>query len=67
MSVETIENESTKSKDSSTPEKKSRFNWKDPSVPVGNAPPFPKWPLMLSATLWVGWTVFLFVMMIRDG
>lgn len=66
MSVETIEQKPSESTDTSSPEKKDRFNWKDPSVPVGNAPPFPKWPLMLSATLWVGWIVFLFVMMISD-
>lgn len=36
--------------------------WDDPSVPVGNAPPRSKWPLVLFGTAWAGWVVFLMFM-----
>lgn len=35
------------------------INWEDPNVPVGDAPPYPKWPLAFFGTLWMGWVVFL--------
>jgi len=45
---------------------KPRFDWDDPNVPVGNAPPsFPRWPLVMAALVWVAWVVFLFVMMLE--
>lgn len=42
--------------------KRPRIDWNDPDVPAGNAPPLPRWPLMLAALLWVGWLAFLVVM-----
>ena len=33
--------------------------WEDPSVPAGNAPPMPKWPLAVMLVIWVGWVGFL--------
>ncbi len=42
------------------PEKE--IDWSDPSVPVGNAPPMPVWPVVLGGIAWVGWVVFLIVM-----
>ncbi len=41
---------------------KPRYDWTDPSVPVGNAPPMPRWRLYLLGGLWAGWVVFLFAM-----
>ena len=37
------------------------IDWKDPSVPAGNAPAMPRWPLLLAAAAWIGWSVFLVV------
>lgn len=33
--------------------------WADPSVPAGNAPPMPRWPLPLMLVAWVAWVGFL--------
>jgi len=38
--------------------------WDDPSVPVGDAPLLSKAPLVALSIAWLGWTVFLLVMMI---
>jgi hypothetical protein len=35
----------------------------DDNILAGDLPPQPRWPLVLSATLWGLWIVFLFVMM----
>ncbi len=35
--------------------------WNDPSIPAGNSPPLPSWPLWVSAALWCGWTGVLLV------
>lgn len=63
------ESESSSGADpSSSPEKQRGINWDDPSVPIGNAPPFPRWPLVLSAVAWFASVVFLVVMMLgRSG
>jgi len=45
-------------------DKKSRVNWDDPSVPVGNAPPMPRWPLVVTAMAWLAWVVFLIAMLV---
>ena len=42
--------------------KQPRINWNDPDVPAGNAPPLPRWPLVLAALVWVGWLGFLVAM-----
>ena len=49
---------------SSSPEKKRGINWDDPSVPIGNAPPFPRWPLVVAAVAWFASVVFLVMMML---
>ena len=36
----------------------------DHSVPAGDSPPLPRWPLVLAAIAWGGWLVFILVMMI---
>jgi hypothetical protein len=36
-------------------------DWEDPSVPVGDAPALPRWPVYLLAIAWGGWIVFLLV------
>ena len=41
---------------------KSGIDWADPNVPAGDAPPLPRWPLVLSAIAWLGWLVFLIFM-----
>ena len=41
-----------------------KYDWDDPNIPAGDAPPMPWWPLVLSAVAWCGWLVFLVVMMV---
>jgi hypothetical protein len=57
-------NEGTSSKDEETKEKKPWIDWGDPSVPAGNAPPLPRWPLALALVLWLAWMGFLLAMMV---
>ena len=45
-------------------QKKPRINWEDPEVPVGNAPPMPRWPVLVLGIAWIGWITFLIVMML---
>jgi len=45
-------------------QKKARVNWDDPSVPVGNAPPMPRWPVVVTAIAWLAWVVFLIAMLV---
>jgi hypothetical protein len=42
--------------------RKSGVDWADPTVPVGNAPPMPRWPLILAGLAWGLWIVFLVLM-----
>lgn len=44
-------------------QKKSRVNWDDPSVPVGDAPPMPRWPVVVTAIAWLAWVIFLIAML----
>lgn len=39
--------------------------WADPGIPIGNAPPLPRWPLVLATLAWLGWVVFLAVMAVE--
>jgi len=39
----------------------SRVNWNDPSIPAGDSPPLPVWPLLASAIVWTAWVIFLAV------
>ena len=48
--------------DSSGKTEKRGTHWDDPNVPVGNAPPIPRWPLVVLGAAWAGWVVFLVVM-----
>ena len=52
--------------DSTTPSSDGleEVNWSDPGIPVGNAPPLPKWPLYAFGLAWLGWVVFLAAMLI---
>jgi hypothetical protein len=57
-----------KDKDSASPGESKKIDWSDPTVPVGNGPKMPAWTLALSVIVWVGWVVFLLVMvMTRSG
>lgn len=67
MSVETLEKPQTVEQSEPAKEKKSWFNWEDPAVPMGDSPPIPKWPLALVTTAWIGWVIFLFIMMLDSG
>ncbi len=53
--------------DSSTDETTGGIDWADPSVPVGDAPPLPKWPLVLTGSAWLVWIVFLLLMAVSRG
>lgn len=46
----------------SGPEGKSRIDWDNPDTLAGDAPPMPRWPLMMSIVVYAGWLVFLVVM-----
>ncbi len=39
------------------------IDWEDPKIPVGNSPPLPRWPLVVTGLGWLAWVVFLVVMM----
>jgi hypothetical protein len=41
---------------------KKGIDWTDPSVPAGNAPPMPNWPVALAVLTWAGWITFLAAM-----
>ena len=43
---------------------KRGINWEDPSIRVGDAPPLPRWPLVVLGVAWLGWIVFLSVMVV---
>lgn len=43
---------------------KRRIDWENPKVPVGNAPPLPRWPLYVSGLAWAGWVLFLFFLVL---
>ena len=53
--------------DSSEEPRKPRIDWADPSVPVGNAPPLPRWPLTVSVIAWLAWVAFLVTMLATNG
>lgn len=44
-------------------QKKSRVDWDDPTVPVGNSPPLPRWPVVVTAIAWIAWIAFLIAML----
>jgi len=46
------------------PARQPKYNWEDPSIPAGDAPSMPRWPLVLSVVAWCGWLAFLVVMML---
>ncbi len=50
--------------DSSDEAKRPGIDWADPSVPVGTAPKFPRWPLVVAALAWLAWVAFLVAMML---
>lgn len=37
----------------------ARVTWGDPSIPAGDAPPLPNWPVYVSGILWAAWIVYL--------
>ncbi len=39
-------------------------NWDDPNVPAGNAPPLPRWPMVIAGFAWFAWIVFLVVLLV---
>lgn len=45
--------------------KRTGVNWNDPAVAMGNAPPMPGWPLVVSILAWLGGILFLLVMMVE--
>ena len=56
----------TRTSETTSPDeqRKPRIDWEDPNVPVGNAPPLPRWPLAVVGLAWLVWVVFLMVMML---
>ena len=37
--------------------------WEDPSIPIGNAPPMPRWRVLVAGLAWLAWVGFLVVML----
>jgi hypothetical protein len=52
---------------SSADEAKPRIDWADPNVPVGDAPPLAKWPLVLLSITWLAWIALLALMAVSHG
>ncbi len=50
--------------EASTEERKPRYDWEDPSVPIGDGPPMPNWPLVPLCIAWGLCITFLAVMSI---
>ena len=46
---------------------KPKIDWEDPSVPAGDSPPMPRWPLAAFVVAWVGWLGFLVMMALSRG
>ena len=44
--------------------KKPRTDWNDPAVPIGNAPPLPRWPVVVLGLVWLAWIGCLVAMMV---
>jgi hypothetical protein len=42
-------------------ERTGGVDWADPTVPVGDAPALPRWPLIVLGVAWTGWIIFLMV------
>ncbi len=41
---------------------KPRIDWEDPTVPIGDAPSIPRWPVVVNAIAWFAWIGFLVAM-----
>ena len=46
------------------PTRQTGPNWDDPSVPCGDSPPLPWWPIGLAALGWAAWIGFLIAMVV---
>jgi len=44
--------------------KPPQIDWADPKTPVGDAPPLPRWPLIVAVAGWTAWIGFLAAMVI---
>jgi hypothetical protein len=51
-------------KDGTSTESSERKSIWENDLPAGDSPPLPRWPLILSATLYGLWMIFLIAMMI---
>ncbi len=64
MNDEKADNAAIPDKDSPEREGDAPSIWQDPNVPIGNAPPLPRWPVGVFAVAWAGWVVFLVVLLV---
>jgi hypothetical protein len=55
-------NEATPPKPAAETPKPPRVDWANPNVPAGNAPPLPRWPLIVSALACGLWILFMAAM-----
>ncbi len=67
MSEPVVKDKTVTDADASADEKKRGVDWEDPTIPVGNAPPLPKWPLMLLGVAWLASMAFLALMAVSRG
>lgn len=40
------------------------IDWSDPTIPVGNAPPMARWPMLVTGMAWAAGVAFLVMMAI---
>ena len=67
MSEPVTKDETVSDAGSSADETKRGVDWADPSIPVGDAPPLPKWPLVLLGIAWLASIAFLVLMAVSRG
>lgn len=57
-----VHDQASNAESKETPQPAPRIDWDNPNTLAGDAPPMPRWPLMLSIVVYAGWLVFLVVM-----
>ncbi len=67
MSEPVVKDKTGPDAEPSADEKRRGVDWEDPSIPVGDAPPLPKWPLVLLGVAWLASMAFLALMVVSRG
>ncbi|UCE61224.1 MAG: hypothetical protein JSU63_05640 [Phycisphaerales bacterium] len=67
MSGNTNEEKLESASETPKAEEKPAVDWADPTIPVGDSPPLPRWPAIVLGVAWFGWLVFLAFMAVSMG